>query len=91
MLFNYVLTFVNPNIDAIEKIKTPFKSYGTFLFILMIVNVHQKFIDKHAEIRKPVNKLLNKKMPCVNGIQDAFFSKIEDALTAKHVLRIYWP
>lgn len=81
----------NVNIESIKKL-TPPTNVKELQRFLGSINVYHKFIDKYAEIRYPLNKLLKKDTPwvwtdeCQNN-----FELLKSLLISKPILRLFNP
>lgn len=88
---NGMVTPDNSNIEVIKKLKPPtnVKSLQRFLGT---INVYNKFIDKYATIRHPLNNLLKKDNPWLwtESCQKSF-EVLKNSLICKPILKIFNP
>jgi len=81
----------NPNIEAIKNLKPP-TNVKSLQRVLGSINVYARFIDKYANLRKPLNQLLKKDVPWkwTEECQESF-DKLKNALITKPVLHLFNP
>ena len=85
---------VTPNDDNIKAVLNmpPPKNVKQIQRFLGTVNVYNKFIENHAQLRKPLTDLLKKDAVfCWTEDCQAAFDLLKQALTAKPVLKIFDP
>ncbi|UYV61136.1 hypothetical protein LAZ67_1003545 [Cordylochernes scorpioides] len=88
---NGTYTPSNANIEAIKKLHRPY-NMKTLQSFLGSINVYHKFIPHYAQIRAPLNTLLQKNSPWQwNQEQEQSFQTLKNALMTKPILQLYDP
>ncbi|UYV66067.1 K02A2.6-like [Cordylochernes scorpioides] len=88
---NGTYTPSNANIEAIKKLYRPY-NMKTLQSFLGSINVYHKFIPHYAQIRAPLNTLLQKNSPWQwNQEQEQSFQTLKNALMTKPILQLYDP